>query len=209
MVRAGLAIALAGLPLLANADVEIHARGWTHQGYGRLVLDDAARVTSSVDIRGHRLVIAFSEPVSIEFGSALHKLGTYLQGPSTAEGRTLELQLVQPVTLGQFVEDNKLVLDLRPALAWPAERPDAVTDDMADEGIDDQAEQLRAELADEAASFETGAGQATEPETPTAQLPAAKTELAPIPNVTAAPTRIVARHGNHGTFVRLAIDWPG
>ena len=70
----GMAIMLAGLPSPARADADIHARGWTHQSYGRLVLDDAARVTSSVEIRGHTLVIAFSEPVSIDFGSALYKL---------------------------------------------------------------------------------------------------------------------------------------
>src|SRR5262245_48695530 len=39
----GAAVALAVLPLLALAQTQISARGWTHDQFGRLVLDRAAR----------------------------------------------------------------------------------------------------------------------------------------------------------------------
>ncbi|HEY3148360.1 MAG TPA: hypothetical protein VGJ75_18530, partial [Dongiaceae bacterium] len=213
LVGVGAAIALTTLPLLAFGDAEIHARGWTHAKYGRLVLDDAARLTTSAAIKGRKLVIEFSEPVSVELRDALQKLATYLQGPANVEGRTLELTLAQPVTLGQFVEDNKLVLDFKPAVAWPAEQPVPVVGAIAQSDLDTETESIRIEPANEVADFQTGAGtQAAPPnaEPPKTEAPAAgDKELAPIPNVTAAPTRIVARHGDHGTYVRLAIDWPG
>jgi hypothetical protein len=214
LVGVGAAIALTSPPLLALADTSIQARGWTHAKYGRLVLDDAADLTTGASIRNHRLVIEFSEPVSVELRDALQKLATYVQGPPTAQGRTLELSLAQPVTLGQFVENNKLVLDFKPATFWPADQPVPVLGAVAQAETSDEIDDTRIELADEAASFETGAGtQAAE--TPKAEqpkiepAPTGDKELAPIPNVTAEPARIVVRHGNHGTYVRLAIDWPG
>src|SRR6185295_20121013 len=119
----GAAIALAGLPLFAFADAEISARGWTHDRFGRLVLDRAARLATSAEIKGHKLVIAFSEPVSVRLVSALGNLKSYIDGPASAQGRTLELTLARPATLSQFVDDDNFVVDLRPADAWPAEKP--------------------------------------------------------------------------------------
>ena len=197
----GAAVALAGLPLFALADTEVSARGWTHDRYGRLVLDRAARLATSAEIKGHKLVIAFSEPVSVKLAGALGNLKSYIDGPWSAQGRTLELTLARPATLSQFIDDGNFVLDLRPADAWPAEKP----------------------VAKPVAAFQTGAGtsvaQAPKTEAPQAEAPkteapriikpgSGKTEPAPVPNVTASPTRIVARHGDHGTFTRLAIDWP-
>lgn len=212
---------------MALADTQVNARGWTHQTFGRLVFDRAARLATSAEIKGHKLVIVFNEPVSVRLIGALDNLKSYVEGPLSAQGRTLELTLTRPATLNQFVDEGNLVLDLRPADAWP--------DDSA--------------IAKQSVALETGAGtedgQApkteppkTEPpkvEVPVAEVPKAeppKTKppeaeapkpqepriirpgpgnqyLVPVPNVTESPARIVVRHGNHGTFTRLAIDWPG
>ncbi|MGH6892833.1 MAG: hypothetical protein ACREEP_11295, partial [Dongiaceae bacterium] len=205
-VSAAIALACLGLsaPHPALADAHINARGWTHDTFGRLVLDRAARLVTSAEIKDRKLVIVFSEPVSVTLNPALENLKGYVDGPPSAKGRVLELTLARPARLSQFVEEDKLVLDLRPAGVWPAET-------------------AKADAAGEAAKLLTGAG--TPPtETPKAEPPKAEglkveapppkapesgtNELAPVPNVIAAPPKIVARHGDHGTFMRLAIDWP-
>jgi len=221
LASVGAAVALAALPLFAFADTEIHARGWSHDAFGRLVFDRAAKLATSAEIQGHRLVIVFSEPVSVKLSDALENLKAYVGGPSIAAGRTLELTLTRPATLSQFIDEDNFVVDLRPARAWPAGTApkDANNDDTADLAKNSQTSPV-----DATGSFQTGAGTATteppkiEPakvkptgaEPPKTEAPApAKKEPAPIPNVTASPARIVARHGDHGTFVRLAIDWRG
>lgn len=196
VVSTAMALACLGVsaPRLALAEAQVNARGWSHDTFGRLVLDRAARLVTSVEVKDRKLVIAFSEPVSVTLGGALENLKTYVEGPSRAEGRMLELTLTRPATLSQFVEEGKFVLDLRPTGTWPAET--AKTDAVSP-----------------AAKLQTGAGipPAVKPnaEAPGRKGPEPpKEELSPVPNVTAAPPKIVARQGDHGTFTRLAIDWP-
>src|SRR6185312_178301 len=74
----GAAIVLAGLPLFALADTEINARGWSHDRYGRLVFDRAARLTTGAEIKGRKLIITFSEPVSVKLTGALENLKGYV-----------------------------------------------------------------------------------------------------------------------------------
>jgi hypothetical protein len=235
----GAAIAVAGLPFFALADAEISARGWTHDRFGRLVLDRAARLATSVEIRDHKLVIAFSEPVSVKLADALEHLKGYVDGPLSAQGRRLELTLVQPATVSQFVEEGKLVLDLRPAAAWPAEKAAPKPTDGLQTGAGTQAaeapktetpktetpkteapktetpkteapktEAPKTEAPKtEAPKTEPPKAEAPQPETPRIIAPgSSKKDPAPAP---AGPARIVARHGDHRTFTRLAIDWPG
>src|SRR6185436_15168015 len=121
----GAAIVLAGLPLFALADTEISARGWSHDRYGRLVFDRAARLTTSAEIKGRKLIITFSEPVSVKLGGALENLKGYVAGPLSAAGRRIELDLARPATLDRWEEEGKLVLDLKPAAAWPKEQTTA------------------------------------------------------------------------------------
>ena len=201
----GATVALIAVPFLAYADAEIFARGWSHDSFGRLVLDRAGKLATSAEIKGHRLLIVFSEPVSVRLGDALPNLKDYINGPSIAGGRTLELTLARPMTVSQFVDEGNFVVDLRPAKSWPA------GDDTSNVAVSPQPEM--------ATTLETGAGSSpekTEPpktEAPKTEAPkagasaAGKQEVAPVPNVTGAPPRIVARHGDHGTYVRLAVDW--
>src|SRR5262245_30912375 len=118
----GAAIVLAGLPLLVLADTEINARGWSHDRYGRLVFDRAARLTTSAEIKGRKLIITFSEPVSVKLTGAIDNLKSYIAGPFSAQGRRIELDLARPATLDRWEEEGKLVPDLKPAAAWPKEQ---------------------------------------------------------------------------------------
>jgi hypothetical protein len=210
----GAAIALAGLPLVALADIEISARGWTHDRYGRLVLDRAARLTTGAEIRGHKLIVTFSEPVSIKLSGALDNLKTYLDGPLSAQGRRLELELARPVTLDRWVEEGKLVLDLKPAAAWPKEDADKFATGAGTQTSETpkaeapKVEPPKAE-APAAPKVEAPKVEAPAPATPRIIKPgSSKTETTPTAKAAPSPGRIVVRHGDHGTFMRLAIDWP-
>jgi len=195
----GAAIALAGLPLFALADTQISARGWSHDKFGRLVFDRAARLASSAEIKGHKLVIAFSEPVSVKLAGALENLKGYVDGPLSAQGSTLELILARPVTLSQFVDEGNFVLDLRPAKEWPAEKTAAKPVGALQTG---------AGTADaEAPKAEAPKAEAPKPEMPRIIKPGSSKQE-PASAATGSPGKIVVRHGDHGTFTRLAIDWP-
>ncbi|HJT13144.1 MAG TPA: hypothetical protein VJ790_11050, partial [Dongiaceae bacterium] len=219
------AIVLAGLPLFALADTEINARGWSHERYGRLVFDRAARLTTSAEIKGRKLVIIFSEPVSVKLGSALEHLENYLAGPLSAQGRRIELDLTRPATLDRWEEQGKLVLDLRPTAAWPAEPAAAKPADELQTGAGTadstapktEPPEVPAPTKAEVPKVETPKApkaETTKAEAPKAEPPkiiaAPKPEEPRIikPGATSTPRKVVTRHGDHGTFVRVAIDWP-
>jgi hypothetical protein len=236
----GGAIALASLPLLALADTEINARGWSHDSYGRLVFDRAARLTTSAEIKGRKLIVTFSEPVSVKLSGALDNLKSYVAGPSSAQGRRIELDLARPATLERWEEEGKLVLDLRPAAAWPAEQAAAKPANELQTGAgnaDSTAPKTEAPKAQaptiEAPKTEPSKTEAPKAEAPKAEAPKAEVPKTEPPKITAAPKpeepriikpgakatpttpaatttpgKVVARHGDHGTFVRVAIDWP-
>jgi hypothetical protein len=226
----GVAIALASLPLLALADAEINARGWSHDRYGRLVLDRAARLTTSAEIKGRKLIITFSEPVSVKLTGALDNLKSYLAGPLSAQGRRIELDLARPATLERWEEEGKLVLDLRPAAAWPAEQAAAKPENELQTGAgtaDSTAPKTEAPKV-QAPTIEAPKTEPPKTDAPKAEAPKAEAPKAEPPKITAAPKpeepriikpkdapikpatpgKVVARHGDHGTFVRVAIDWP-
>lgn len=237
----GAAIALASLPLSALADVEINARGWSHDSYGRLVLDRAARLTTGAEIRGRKLVITFSEPVSVKLTGAIDNLKGYLAGPLSAQGRRIEIDLAKPATLDRWEEEGKLVLDLKPAAAWPKEQTAATPDVQLQTGAgtaDSAAPKAEAPETQppktqppKAEAPKTAAPKAEVPKTtvpkaeapkaaeppktvepPTAELPRVikpgANDSQPAAIAAVKPGQIVTRHGDHGTFVRLAIDWP-
>lgn len=113
---------MCGLALPAWAETQINARGWTHEKFGRLVLDTAAPLVKSAVIKDHKLVVEFSGPVTIRLGDALSKLGTYVERTPDAKGSRLVLPLLRPVTLHQFVDGNNFVVDFNRAKEWPSEK---------------------------------------------------------------------------------------
>jgi len=192
LLRAGSVLALlAGLAFSeptapAWADTEINARGWSHESFGRLVLDAAAPLVKSAVIKDRKLVVEFTEPVSIKLGAALSRLGIYVARSVDARGSTLTLPLLQPVKLHQFIDGDKYVLDLNRVQFWPANDAAAV-------------QQTVTPLPPSAA---------VEPAPP----PVA-TEPAPAPAASGGHAKIVVRQGEHPGgehpgFVRFAFDWP-
>lgn len=200
---------MAGLPLVALADVEIFARGWTHDQFGRLVFDRAARLATSAEIRDRKLIITFSEPISVKLTGALDHLKAYVDGPLSAQGRRLQLDLAQPVTLYRWVEEGKLVLDLRPAAAWPGVGAGAPQTGAAAHASEPPKAEAPKTEPKKAEATKAEATKAEAPELPRIIKPGTgKTQPAPAASAAASPPAIVARHGEHGTFMRLAIDWP-
>ena len=129
---AGLAISGAAAP--GWAETQINARGWSHDGFGRLVLDAAAPLVKSAAIKDRKLVVEFTEPVSIRLGEALSKIGTYVERTAESKGSRLELPLLRPVTLHHFIDGDKYVLDLNRVANWPAkETPPARAEASAKE----------------------------------------------------------------------------
>ena len=86
------------------------------------MFDRAARLTTSAEIKGRKLVITFSEPVSVKLTGAIDNLKSYVAGPLSAQGRRIELDLARPATLERWEEEGKLVPTCDPAAAWPAEQ---------------------------------------------------------------------------------------
>jgi hypothetical protein len=229
----GAGIALASLPLLALADVEISARGWSHDRYGRLVFDRAARLATSAEIQDRKLVITFTEPVSVKLTGALANLKSYLAGPVSAQGRRIELDLAQPATLDRWEEEGKLVLDLRPAKAWPGEQ-EAVKSPQGEGSTPTadapkvpalqpitlkpaekpkpaptaQAVQPAKAAATSTADQAAKSADAPGAEPPRIIKPGSGARGAQPASGAAIAGGIVARHGDHGTFLRVAIDWP-
>jgi hypothetical protein len=114
-------LAFSGIAPSVWAETQINARGWTHDTFGRLVLDAAVPFVKSAAIKDRKLVVEFSEPVSVKLGEALSKIGTYVPRSPDAKGARLELPLLQPVTLHQFTDGDKYVLDLKRVKNWPDE----------------------------------------------------------------------------------------
>jgi hypothetical protein len=176
-------LAFSGLTARSWADVEINARGWSHEDFGRLVLDAAAPLVKSAAIKDRKLFVEFREPVSVKLGDALSKLGIYVERTPDARGTILILPLLRPVKLHQFTDGDKYVLDLNRTQFWPANEAAATP---AQKTVEKTVEKPVEKPAPVAAK-------------PVTAKPAA---------VPAGKTRIVVRQGEHPGFIRFAFDWP-
>ena len=104
-----------------RADDAILARGWTHESYGRLVLDTGSAELADIKTLGDIMVITFKRPVTIDMGAAITNLRPYLSAATpSADHRQLTLRLKQAVNFRQFDDNGNLVVDLGvPAPASP------------------------------------------------------------------------------------------
>jgi hypothetical protein len=190
--------AFSGLTARSWADAEINARGWSHEDFGRLVLDAAAPLVKSATIKDRTLLVEFREPVSVKLGDALSKLGIYVERTPDARGTILILNLLRPVKLHQFTDGDKYVLDLNRTQFWPANEAAAASPAPApSEPAAKPAEKPVEKTAEKV--VEKAAEKPVEKPAPVAAKPAA----AP-----AGKTRIVVRQGEHPGFIRFAFDWP-
>lgn len=96
----------------ASADQSILARGWTHQDYGRLVLDTGSDEVRDVKVAGQVMVIRFKRPVKVDMTAAISNLRPYLISASPgADSRELTLRLRPGLDYRNFDNNGNLVLD--------------------------------------------------------------------------------------------------
>jgi len=101
------------LAVTVRADDNILARGWTHETYGRLVLDTGSAELSNVKTSGDVMVITFKRPVAVDMEAAISNLQPYIGGATpSADKRQLVLRLKQAVSFRQFDDNGNLVIDL-------------------------------------------------------------------------------------------------
>jgi hypothetical protein len=106
---------------VAHADDTILARGWTHENYGRLVLDTGSDELSDIKAAGDVIVISFKRPVKVDMDSAINNLRPYLSAATpSADDRELTLRLKQAVSIRRFDDNGNLVIDLGAPTAAPA-----------------------------------------------------------------------------------------
>jgi hypothetical protein len=97
----------------AAADDAILARGWTHENYGRLVLDTGSDELSDIKASGDVIVVTFKRPVKVDMASAINNLRPYLSAATpSADDRQLTLRLKQAVSIRRFDDNGNLVIDL-------------------------------------------------------------------------------------------------
>ena len=115
-----LAVSSATVPLRAVlADDTILARGWTHENYGRLVLDTGTPEVAGVQVIDQIMIITFKRPVKVNMAAAITNLQPYLTSATpSADGRQLTLRLRQVLSSRHFDNNGNLVIDL----AFPGEQ---------------------------------------------------------------------------------------
>jgi hypothetical protein len=105
-----------------KADDAILARGWTHENYGRLVLDTGSAELADIKASGDVIVMTFKRPVKVDMAAAINNLRPYLTAatPST-DNQQLTLRLRQAVNIRRFDDNGNLVIDLGAPNPTPAE----------------------------------------------------------------------------------------
>lgn len=120
---AGLLLAVSWLTMSAvEADDAILARGWTHENYGRLVLDTGSAELADIKASGDVIVMTFKRPVKVDMAAAINNLRPYLSAATpSADNQQLTLRLRQAVNIRRFDDNGNLVIDLGAPNPAPAE----------------------------------------------------------------------------------------
>lgn len=167
------------MPLAAQADDAILARGWTHQTYGRLVLDTGTAELRDIKAAGDLMVITFKRPVSVDIGAAITNLQPYLSAATpSADKRQLTLRLRQAVNFRQFDDNGNLVIDLGVPAPASSAASGAAPAKPATANVPVQVAQI--------GNTATAAGSPAK----------------------ASATAILPRSGEHGGYSRIAFDLP-
>src|SRR5260221_6026739 len=97
----------------ARADDAILARGWTHENYGRLVLDTGSDELVDIKAAGDVIVMTFKRPVNVDMAAAINNLRPYLSAATpSVDNRQLTLRLKQAVNIRRFDDKGNLVIYL-------------------------------------------------------------------------------------------------
>ena len=108
------ALILATGTLTAIAQEAVRLRAWRHSDFARMVFDWPSSVGYSAAVEGQVLTMRFDRPLQTDLTPVRERLGDYIAGASIGpNGQVLTFQLTAPMVLGQFANENSIVIDLR------------------------------------------------------------------------------------------------
>lgn len=117
-LRVGLLAALlasTAVPV-AWAQDAVRVRAWQHSDFARMVFDWPSAVGYAASIDGQVLTLRFDRALTVDLAPIRERLGDYVsQVDATQGGQTLTFQLTGPMSLGDFINENSIVVDLRQA----------------------------------------------------------------------------------------------
>ncbi|MBO6861842.1 MAG: hypothetical protein JJ878_04335 [Alphaproteobacteria bacterium] len=126
LIRAGFLAALmssVAVPV-AWAQDAVRIRAWQHSDFARIVFDWPSAVGYSAAIDGQVLTIRFDRALTVDLAPIRERLGDYIaQATAAPGGQSLTFQLTGPMSLGDFTNENSIVVDLRQAATVTEQAP--------------------------------------------------------------------------------------
>jgi tetratricopeptide (TPR) repeat protein len=120
LVRASIVPALALAALTASFDVgygaeRVGVRGGLHATFARLVFDWSGPVAYQVAATDQQLTVTFERPMEGQFDGARRAISDYIGNVRFEdEGKRVVIELKRPVQTSHFVNEQSVVVDLRP-----------------------------------------------------------------------------------------------
>lgn len=98
----------------ANAQESVPVRSWQHSDFARLVFDWSSPVEYQASVSGQVLTVSFSRALQSDLSGLSQRLPAYVTAAAVgADGQSIVLQLTAPMTVGDFTNENSIVIDLR------------------------------------------------------------------------------------------------
>lgn len=120
MVRASVVPGLAFAALLVSFSLsygaeQVRVRGGLHETFGRLVFDWSGPVSYQVAATDTHLTVTFERPMEGQFDRARDQIPDYIGDVRLEDGgKRVVIDLKRPVEPKHFVNENSVVIDLRP-----------------------------------------------------------------------------------------------
>ena len=120
LVRASIVPALALAALTATIDVgygaeRVGVRGGLHATFARLVFDWSGPVAYQVAATDQQLTVTFERPMEGQFEPARRAISDYIGNVRLEDdGKRVVIELKRPVRTSHFVNEQSVVVDLRP-----------------------------------------------------------------------------------------------
>ncbi|NMM46304.1 hypothetical protein HH303_17570 [Rhodospirillaceae bacterium KN72] len=107
---------VAAIAVSAWAQDAVRIRAWQHSDFARIVFDWPVETGYTATISGSVLTVRFDRALQADLAAVRERLGDYItQAEIDAGGQEVRLTLTGPMTLGDFRNDNSIVVDLRKA----------------------------------------------------------------------------------------------